>query len=82
MYTPLSPDLYPGDKLAVSSISGQHTIHFHDSRFLADAVPLGFFCGGFSSTADYDSATRLNLRRAALHPLAGPCLWAPLVFSE
>lgn len=80
MYTPLSPDLYPGYQLAVSSISGQHTNYFHNPHILADVVPLGFFCGGFSSTADYVSATRLNLRRAALHPLAGPCLWAPLVF--
>jgi hypothetical protein len=32
-------------------ISGQHTICFHRSRILANAVPLGFWCGGFSSTA-------------------------------
>jgi len=25
-------------------------------------VPLGFCCGGFSSTADYAPATKLNFR--------------------
>ena len=68
MYTPKSPDLYPGYQLAVSSISGQHSNYFHNSRILANAVPLGFFCGGFSSTADYDPATKLNLRQAARAP--------------
>jgi hypothetical protein len=41
---------------------GQHTICFHNSRILANAVPLGFCSGGFSSTADYASATKLNFR--------------------
>jgi hypothetical protein len=54
--------LYPGDQLAVSLTSGQHTKCFHKSRILANAVPLGFWFGGFSSTAGYDPATRLNLR--------------------
>jgi len=62
MYTLKSPNLYPGDQLAVSSISGQHSNRFHNSRILANAVPLGFCCGGFSSTAGYDPATRLNFR--------------------
>ena len=62
MYTQRLPNLYPGNKLAVSSISGQHTICFHNSRILANAVPLGFFCGGFSSTAGYAPATKLNFR--------------------
>jgi hypothetical protein len=62
MYTLKSPSLYPGDRLAVSLISGQHSNRFHESRILANAVPLGFCCGGFSSTADYVPATKLNLR--------------------
>jgi hypothetical protein len=62
MYTLWSPNLYPGYQLAVSSISGQHSICFHKSRILANAVPLGFCCGGFSSTAGYDPATKLNFR--------------------
>ena len=80
MYTLELPNLYPGYQLAVSSISGQHTNYFHNSRILANTVPLGFCCGGFSSTAGYAPATKLNLRRAALRPLAGPCLRVPLVF--
>jgi len=80
MYTLKSPNLYPGNQLAVSSISGQHSNRFHNSRTLSNAVPLGFCCGGFSSTAGYDPATRLNLRWAASRPLAGPCLRVPLVF--
>ena len=51
MYTQKLPILYPDDQLAVSLISGQHAICFHRSRILANAVPLGFWCGGFSSTA-------------------------------
>jgi hypothetical protein len=43
-------------------ITGQHTICFHNSRILANAVPLGFCFGGFSSTAGYAPATKLNLR--------------------
>ena len=60
----LVADLYPGYQLAVSSISGQHSNRFHNSRILANTVPLGFCCGGFSSTADYVPATKLNLRQA------------------
>ncbi len=53
-------------------VTGQHTISFHQSRTLANAVPLGFCCGGFSSTAGYAPATKLNFRRAASPPSAGP----------
>ena len=60
----LVADLYPGNQLAVSSISGQHSNRFHNSRILSNTVPLGFCFGGFSSTADYVPATKLNLRRA------------------
>jgi hypothetical protein len=37
MYTLKSPNLYPGYQLAVSSISGQHSNRFHNSRILANA---------------------------------------------
>jgi hypothetical protein len=62
MYTLKLPNLYPGYQLAVSLISGQHTKCFHKSRILANAVPLGFCFGGFSSTAGYAPATKLNFR--------------------
>jgi hypothetical protein len=62
MYTRQLPNLYPDYQLAVSLISGQHSKCFHISRVLANAVPLGFCFGGFSSTADYASATKLNFR--------------------
>jgi hypothetical protein len=44
------------------SITGQHTICFHISRILSNTVPLGFCFGGFSSTAGYAPATKLNFR--------------------
>jgi len=72
MYTQKLPILYPDNQLAVSLITGQHTISFHQSRTLANAVPLGFCFGGFSSTAGYAPATRLSFRRTASPPLAGP----------
>ena len=72
MYTQELPILYPDKQLAVSLITGQHAISFHKSRILANAVPLGFCCGGFSSTAGYAPATKLSFRRAASPPLAGP----------
>jgi hypothetical protein len=62
MYTPQLPNLYPDYQLAVSVISGQHTNRFHNPRVLANAVPLGFWFGGFSSTAGYVPATKLNFR--------------------
>jgi hypothetical protein len=43
-------------------ITGQHAICFHNSRILSNAVPLGFCFGGFSSTAGYAPATKLNFR--------------------
>jgi hypothetical protein len=46
----------------MNNSSGQHTKSFHRSRIPKNAVPLGFCCGGFSSTADYASATKPNLR--------------------
>jgi len=34
--------------------TGQHPSCFHNHVALYGAVPLGFCCGGFSSTAGYD----------------------------
>jgi hypothetical protein len=62
MYTLQPPNLYPDYQLAVSLISGQHSTRFHKSHILANAVPLGFCFGGFSSTADYAPATKPNFR--------------------
>jgi hypothetical protein len=62
MYTLKLPNLYPGYQLAVSQVSGQHAKCFHKSHVPKNAVPLGFCCGGFSSTADYAPATKLNFR--------------------
>ena len=64
MYTHEPPNLYPDYQLAVSLIPGRHAIRFHNSRILANAVPLGFCFGGFSSTAGYVPATKLNFRQA------------------
>ena len=82
MYTLKSPNLYPGYQLAVSSISGQHSNRFHNSRTLSNAVPLGFCCGGFSSTADYVPATKLNLRRAFRTLWRVLALWFHSFLSE
>jgi hypothetical protein len=62
MYTLKLPDLYPDDQLAVSQSPVSTRIVIHNPRIPKNAVPLGFCCGGFSSTADYASATKLNLR--------------------
>ena len=62
MYTLSPPNLYPGYLLAVSLISGQHSNRLHNSHILSNAVPLGFCCGGFSSTSGYAPVTKLNLR--------------------
>jgi hypothetical protein len=43
-------------------ITGQHANYFHNPRILSNTVPLGFWFGGFSSTAGYAPATKLNLR--------------------
>jgi len=79
MYTLKSPICIPMINWR-SVIAGQHTNHLHNPHTLASVVPLGFCSGGFSSTAGYAPATKLNLRRAALLPSAGPCLRVPFVF--
>ena len=43
-------------------ITGQHANYFHNPRILSNTVPLGFCFGGFSSTAGYAPATKLNFR--------------------
>jgi hypothetical protein len=45
-----------------SAIAGQHSNRFHNPRVPKNTVPLGFCCGGFSSTAGYAPATKLNFR--------------------
>jgi hypothetical protein len=54
--------LYPDDQLAVSQSPVSTTNRFHNPRVPKNAVPLGFCCGGFSSTAGYAPATKLNFR--------------------
>ena len=66
------PVLYPEDPLAVSLILGQRTDCFHNPRVLANAAPLGFCFGGFSSTSGYDPATSAQLALNHSLPSAGP----------
>ena len=63
MYTLKSPIYIPMINWRSVNL-GQHAICFRRSRILANAVPLGFWFGGFSSTAGYVPATQLNFRRA------------------
>ena len=54
-----------------SAIPGQHAICFHKSHILANVVPVGFYFGGFTSTAGYVPATRLRIAPERLgSPLA------------
>jgi len=70
MYT-LEPPICIPKHCRRSAISGQHAICFHKSRILSNAVPLGCYFGGFTSTAGYDPATRLKLSPERLgSPLA------------
>ena len=53
MYTLDLPILY-SEEARGERISGQHANRFHDlPRFSRNAVPVGFCCGGFTSTAGY-----------------------------
>ena len=52
MYTYKSPILYSEESRG-ERISGQHPECLHIPFALESAVPLGFCCGGFSSTAGY-----------------------------
>ena len=62
LYTQKLPICIPM-KTCGKSFTGQHAISFRQSRILADAAPLGFCCGGFSSTFGYVPTTWLNFRR-------------------
>jgi hypothetical protein len=54
MYTLQSPICIPKPLCGEYFCSGQHPIKFYLKRFVRkNAVPLGFFSGGFSSTAGY-----------------------------
>ena len=63
-------------------ILGQHANHFHNPRILSDAVPLGFFCGGFSSTFGYDPRTSARLAPSHSPPSAGPSKGCHSFLSE
>jgi hypothetical protein len=53
MYT-LDPPVLYSEAARGERISGQHSKYLHIlPRFSRNAVPLGFCCGGFSSTAGY-----------------------------
>lgn len=63
-------------------ILGQHANHFHNPHILSDAVPLGFFCGGFSSTFGYDPRTLAQLAPSHSPPSAGPSKGCHSFLSE
>jgi len=63
MYTLKLPICIPM-KTCGKCFTGQHAISFHQPHNLADVVPLGFCCGGFSSTFGYVPTTWPNFRRA------------------
>jgi hypothetical protein len=64
MYTlMLLPICIPVRRLAVSLSAGRHAIRFHKSRIPKNAVPFGFCCGGFSSTAGYVPGNEAYVRR-------------------
>ena len=70
MYT-LEPPICIPKHCRRSAISGQHATYFRKSRILSNAVPLGCYFGGFTSTAGYVPATRLKLSPERLgSPLA------------
>jgi len=80
MYTLTSPICIPVTNWRSVNRRSALESFFNNPHTLASAVPLGFCCGGFSSTAGYAPATKLNFRWAALLPSAGPCLRVPFVF--
>jgi hypothetical protein len=68
MYTRESPFLYPEQCTSGRRAFGRQKMRFHALRALPEgcAVPLGFCCGGFSSTSGYDTgneAQALQLER-------------------
>jgi hypothetical protein len=69
MYTFDLPILYP-ENARGELFSGQHPNCFHSSTYPSrNTVPIGFFCGGFSSTVGYvpdNEAYRFRNKRLLL----------------
>jgi len=78
MYT-LEPPICIPKHCRRSAIPGQHAIYFRKSRILSNAVPLGCYFGGFTSTAGYVPATRL---RIASERLGFPLVFTPEVATR
>jgi hypothetical protein len=55
------PDLYPEACAGGRPISGRHRFVCTNLAFPKKRVPLGFCCGGFSSTAGYDTGNEVQL---------------------
>jgi hypothetical protein len=53
MYTPYGCLIYIPKNVRRSAISGRHQLVFTNPAFPKKRVPVGFCCGGFSSTAGY-----------------------------
>ena len=54
MYTLIIAGFLYSEKARGEYLSGQHSNYFHIPMcFSRNTVPIGFFCGGFSSTAGY-----------------------------
>jgi hypothetical protein len=79
MYTQKLPIFIPMNSCG-KLFTGQHAVSFHQPRILADAVPLGFCCGGFSSTVRLRSDNVTQLSPSHLPPSAGPLQRVLLVF--
>ena len=66
--------LYP-ENARGEQISGQHTICFHILLcFSRNTVPIGFCCGGFSSTAGYVPGNEAHLAMSDFCSLPGGSL--------
>jgi hypothetical protein len=79
MYTLKLPICIPV-KTCGKPFTGQHAIGFHQPHILADVVPLGFCCGGFSSTVRLRSDNVAQLSPGHSPPPAGPLQRVLLVF--
>ena len=64
MYTQVAADLYTGE-LAGGQLHSRSALDSFSqiSQSLAGAVPFGFCCGGFSSTAGYVPGNEAQIRR-------------------
>jgi hypothetical protein len=61
MYTRDTCLIYIPKNVRRSAISGRHQPVFTNPAFPKKRVPLGFCCGGFSSTAGYDTGNEAQL---------------------